>query len=260
MDGSSPQASAPSIAREAGTPHDASDEGSLHGVPEVLGPDRLPGRVADPFAQREPVGQPVGGDLGERRRQVRDERGAVGPPTFLYARSPSFVIERICQTNVSLRGQRGPDEAGASVSGEETVRVPPRCSVADAPTASHRPSPSVARDTAAPPTGTVCSTVFVARVDRGDRVVELVRDPQRARRSPERVRALTDGIVASTRPVEGSRRDTVPSRRFATQIEPNAATTAVGPLPTVFVSVTLRPAGSTRTSPRERPRPRRPPA
>jgi hypothetical protein len=41
------------------------------------------------------------------------------------------------------------------------------------------------------------------------------------------------GIVYSTRPVEGSWRETVPSRWFATQIEPNAGSTAVGPLPTL---------------------------
>ena len=41
---------------------------------------------------------------------------------------------------------------------------------------------------------------------------------------------------------------TVPSRLFATQIESNAASTAVGPFPTGFVRVTVGSVGSTRTT------------
>ena len=61
------------------------------------------------------------------------------------------------------------------------------------------------------------------------------------------------GIVAFTIAVEGSTRDTVPSRWFATQIDSNAESTAVGPFPvSLYVSVTVRfvgSAGSTRATP-----------
>ena len=49
-------------------------------------------------------------------------------------------------------------------------------------------------------------------------------------------------------PVEGSSRVTVPSRWLATQIEPNAAATAVGPFPTRWVRTTFGPAGSIRAT------------
>ena len=84
------------------------------------------------------------------------------PPIFLNDRSPSFVIERICPSIESLNENAGSNVAGAS-SSEETVRVPPRCSVAEAPTASHRSSPLVASDPSVPPTGTGCSTSWSGR-------------------------------------------------------------------------------------------------
>ena len=56
-------------------------------------------------------------------------------------------------------------------------------------------------------------------------------------------------IVSWISPLDGSSRITVLSRWFETQIESNAASTAVGPLPTDCVSVTLTSVGSTRATP-----------
>ena len=55
-------------------------------------------------------------------------------------------------------------------------------------------------------------------------------------------------ILASSVPVTGSSRETVPSRLFATQIEPFAASTSAGPLPTSWVKVTSTVSGSMRAT------------
>ena len=246
------QAFAPSIVSNSRRrPPGLSDEDSLHGVPEVLGADGFPGRVADPLAKREPIGQSVGGYLGERRGEVRDERRAVRASDLLVRQEPvvrdrqDLPAERVVEYN-----DRRDRAISSARSRDETVRVPPRCSAADAPTASHRP---VARRSPAtlarPPTGTVCSTVSVAgsiALIESSNSFATHREPAAA---PSAFGPSPTEIVACSRPVEGSSRETVPSRWFATQIEPNADSTAVGPLPTVCVSVTLGFGGSTRAIP-----------
>ena len=118
------------------------------------------------------------------------------------------------------------------MSPEETVRVPPRCSVADAPTASHRSSPpSAASEAAAPPTGTGTPESVVGSIE----VIELSNSFATHTEPAAATSAFGPSptwIFACSVPVEGSRRETVLSRWFATQIESKAASTAVGPLPT----------------------------
>ena len=156
------------------------------------------------------------------------------------------MIVRILQPSESytLAGSR---DSGAG-SSAETDNVPPRCSVAEGPTANHRPSSSVESEAAAAPSGTVCSmSLLVGSIATtvSSSWLPTQSDPPAAARA---FGPCPTGIVASTRPVEGSRRVTVPSRWLATQTEPNVETTDVGPLPTCEVKSMLSPVGSTRAT------------
>ena len=142
------------------------------------------------------------------------------------------MIDRICHAVSSVATD------GSSVTGnapsEDTLNVPPRCSVAEAPTASQRSSPSAARDTAVPPTGTSSFSVFVSgsidviessnsfatqiepaasaselgpvtdrnrrlqatrgRIEARDGAVEVVGDPDRPARGQHRRRPVADAL------------------------------------------------------------------
>ena len=157
------------------------------------------------------------------------------------------MIARICQA-VSSSATAGSSVTGTSRS-VDTLRVPPRCSVAEAPTASQRSSPSAASDTAVPPAETTSCFVLVSgSIDVIESSNSFATQMNPAASASELGPSPT-GITAVSRPVAGSRRETVPSRWLATQIAPSADSTAVGPLPTLFAKVTLRRRGSTRATP-----------
>ena len=156
------------------------------------------------------------------------------------------MIDWICQTTVSYP-TAGSSESGASLA-EDMVRVPPRCSVAEAPTASQSPPSPLASEAAAPPDGIELSPSFVSgsitRTTSSNSCATHSEPPAAA----SAFGPSSTGMVASSRPVEGSSRGTVRSSWFATQIDPNAAMIAVGPFPTCCVSTTFGPVGSTRAT------------
>ena len=169
----------------------AQRDGSLQSVPEVLRAHGFAGRVHDPLAERESIAQAVGGDLGERRRQVRDERGPIRTAHLLVGHEgvvgdrldlpddrvvPDGRVERERRL-----ARRGHGQGSASVFGGRGTDGQPEPSVA----ARERGGRSAGRDRAL--------ALVRVRVDHADHVVELVRHPQRAAGSRERVRALVDG-------------------------------------------------------------------
>ena len=90
------------------------------------------------------------------------------------------------------------------------------------------------------------------RIEPDDRPAGLVRDPDRvaARGDRDRARARPWTVAVTCVRWSGSIRETVPSSVLATQTAPAPKASAVGPLPTPIVCVTVvRDFGSTRTTP-----------
>ena len=218
-------------ARSKGPATGASARVRSNPVPEVLRAHGFAGRVHDPLAERESIAQAVGGDLGQRRRQVRDERG------------PIRTARPSCRSRGCRRLSPGPCQ---------TIRVVPR-RPGRARAAPRSPRtwsgfrlgvrwPRHRRPARAPPRRSRARRPLRRTV----RSLALVRRPGRSRRPRRRTRAPTHseppaaasafgpcptGMVASSRPVEGSSRDTVRSSWFATQIDPNAGDDRGRPVP-----------------------------